>query len=95
MQAQVPGDFRREGDEDFVDADALATEFGWIDGYRVVFHQLPHNWDAYSPDLDGVVTTGSTRHEVERNMREALRLHLTALADDRRARPWLYERSPS
>jgi len=90
MQAQVPNGFLREGDEDFFDADALATEFGWIDGYRVVYHQLAHNWDAYSPDLDGVVTTGKTRSEVELHMREAIPLHLEAQAADQRERPWLY-----
>jgi hypothetical protein len=61
MQAQVPDGFLREGDEDFIDEDALATEFWWIEGYRVVYHQLPQNWDAYSPDLDGVIATGRTR----------------------------------
>lgn len=91
MQAQMPEGFLREGEEDLLDTDALAIEFGWIDGYRAVYHRLPHNWGAYSPDLDGVVTTGSTRDEVERNMREAIPLHLAALADDRRERPWLYE----
>jgi predicted RNase H-like HicB family nuclease len=90
MQAQVPEVFLRAGDEDFFEGDALATEFGWIDGYRVVYHQLPHNWDAYSPDLDGMIATGRTRAEVERNMREAIPLHLEALAKDRRERPWLY-----
>ena len=94
MQAQVPDGFLREGDEDFVDGGALATEFGWINGYRVVYHRLPHNWDAFSPDLDGVITTGRTREDVKRNMREALALQLQALAEDQRTRPWLYERDP-
>jgi predicted RNase H-like HicB family nuclease len=80
-------------DEGFSDDDALAVEFAWIDGYRVVFHQLPRNWDAYSPDVDGVITTGSTREEVERNMREALAAHLEASRQDRLARPWLYNSS--
>ena len=95
MQAQVPDGFLREGEEDLVDGDALATEFGWIDGYRIVYHRLPGNWDAFSPDLDGVITTGRNREEVERTMREALSLHLQALAEDWRTRPWLYERGPS
>ena len=95
MQAPVPDGFLREGEEDFFDADALATEFGWIDGYRIVYHQLPHNWDAYAPDLDGVITTGRTRAGVERNMREAIPLHLEAQAADRRERPWLYTNNSS
>jgi predicted RNase H-like HicB family nuclease len=73
--------------EDLVDDDKL----DWIDGYRVVFHQLACNWDAFSPDLDGVVSMGKTREEVARNRREAISVHLAARADDRRERPWLYQ----
>ena len=94
MQAQVPEGFLREGDEVLLDHGALATEFGWIGDCRVVYHRLPHNWDAYSPDLDGVITTGTTREDLEHNMREALSLHLEVLAEDRRERPWLY-RTPA
>ena len=75
------------------DAHALVTEFGWIDGYRIVYHKLAHNWDAYSPDLDGVITTGSTGTEVERNRREAIPAQLEAEAANRCERPWLYTTS--
>ena len=90
MRVDVPEGFMRAGDEDLYDADALAVDFGWIDGFRVVYEQLPHNWCAYSPDLDGVITTGTSREDVERNMREAIPFHLEGMAQDRKERPWLY-----
>lgn len=90
-----PEGFIREDEEatDLYDADpcVLAVGGGWIDGYRVVYEQLAENWAAYSPDLDGVISTGDTREEVERNMREAIPFHLEGLALDRAERPWLYE----
>jgi hypothetical protein len=46
MHAQVPDGFLRDVDESFNDEDALAVEFAWIDGYRVVFHQVSHNCDS-------------------------------------------------
>ena len=91
MHARAPDAFPNEDDDDARDEGCLATEFGWIDTYRVVYHQLRHNWDAYALDLDGVIATGRTREEVERHMREAIPLHLAALAEDRLERPWLYE----
>jgi predicted RNase H-like HicB family nuclease len=75
MNAAPPG-FLRPGDDDPFDTDALAVEFGWIDGYRIVYEQAPSNWAAYSPDVPGCISTGKTRQDVERNMREALAGHL-------------------
>lgn len=40
------------------------------------------NFSAYSPDLPGVVATGSTREECEREMHEAIEFHLEGLAED-------------
>ncbi|HXH48394.1 MAG TPA: type II toxin-antitoxin system HicB family antitoxin [Terriglobia bacterium] len=34
---------------------------------------------AYSPDFPGCVSTGHTRDEVERNMREAIEFHLEGM----------------
>jgi predicted RNase H-like HicB family nuclease len=91
-QVVVPAGFLRAGETpaDLYDAASLAVDFGWIDGYRVVYQQLPRNWTAYSPDLDGVISTGATREDVERNLREAIPFHLEGLARDRAERPWLY-----
>ena len=54
------------------------------------YEQLAENWAAYAPDLDGVVSTGGTREEVERNMQEAIPFHLEGIALDRAERSWLY-----
>jgi ABC-type cobalamin/Fe3+-siderophores transport system ATPase subunit len=40
------------------------------------------NYSAYSPDLPGVVATGATRKECEREMREAIQFHLEGLDQD-------------
>ena len=37
------------------------------------------NWGAYVPDLPGCITTGETLEEVQRHIREAIRLHLEGL----------------
>lgn len=49
--------------------------------YVVVFERGPGNWSAFSPDVPGCVSTGATKEETARNMREALALHLEALRE--------------
>ena len=71
-----PEGFVQPGDDDPLETDALALDYGWIDGRRVVYERAPGNWAAYSPDVLGCISTGRTRDEVERNMREALSGHL-------------------
>jgi predicted RNase H-like HicB family nuclease len=76
----IPQGFLKPG-EDIADPEALAIEVGWIDGYRMVYEQLPNNWFVYSLDAPGIVfATGATREEVEQRMRAALPGHL-ALPD--------------
>ena len=82
----APPGFVKPGEDDPFDTDALSVEFGHIDGYRVVYEQAPRNWAAYSPDLPGCVSTGRTRQEVERNMREAIAFHLDGMAGNSSAR---------
>jgi predicted RNase H-like HicB family nuclease len=50
--------------------------------YAVVFEKAPNNYAAYIPDLPGCVATGRTREEVERNIREAIVLHLEGMSED-------------
>ena len=50
--------------------------------YAIVIEQGPHNLSAYVPDLPGCITTGKTVEEIERNMREAISLHLDGLRED-------------
>ena len=40
-----------------------------------------HNFSAYAPDLPGVVATGMTEAECEREMRDAITLHLEGLRE--------------
>jgi predicted RNase H-like HicB family nuclease len=47
--------------------------------YAVVFEKAPNNYAAYVPDLPGCVSTGATREEVERNIREAIEFHLEGM----------------
>lgn len=49
--------------------------------YAVVYEQTPTNWAAYVPDLPGCVATGATREEVEKLMREGIRLHIEAMRE--------------
>ena len=50
--------------------------------YAVVFEKTVHNYSAYVPDLPGCVATGRTRNEVEKNVREAITLHLDGLRQE-------------
>ncbi len=50
--------------------------------YAVVIEKGPNNLSAYVPDLPGCITTGKTLEEIERNIREAIELHLEGLRED-------------
>ncbi|MGH7235200.1 MAG: type II toxin-antitoxin system HicB family antitoxin [Nitrospiraceae bacterium] len=50
--------------------------------FLVVIEKAAGNYSAYSPDLPGCVATGATREEAERNMREAIHLHVRGLQED-------------
>ena len=50
--------------------------------YAVVIERGPHNLSAYVPDLPGCVTTGKTVQEIERNIREAVELHVEGMIED-------------
>jgi len=50
--------------------------------FLIVIERANGNYSAYSPDLPGCVATGETREEAERNMREAVRLHVQGLVED-------------
>jgi predicted RNase H-like HicB family nuclease len=55
--------------------------------YAVVIERGRDNLSAYVPDLPGCVTTGKTVEEVERNIREAIELHLEGMLEDGEAIP--------
>ncbi len=47
--------------------------------YLVVIEPTETGFSAYSPDLPGCVATGATEEEVEREMHEAMALHVEGL----------------
>lgn len=50
--------------------------------FLVVIEKADTNCSAYSPDLPGCVATGETREEAERNMYEAIQMHVRGLLED-------------
>jgi len=50
--------------------------------FLIVIEKANGDFSAYSPDLPGCIATGATREEAERNMHEAVRLHVAGLAED-------------
>lgn len=50
--------------------------------FLVVIEKANNNYSAYSPDLPGCVATGSTREEVEKNIYEAIEMHVQGLLED-------------
>jgi predicted RNase H-like HicB family nuclease len=50
--------------------------------FLIVIENAGANLSAYSPDLPGCIATGATREETERNMVEAIRLHIEGMRED-------------
>jgi predicted RNase H-like HicB family nuclease len=50
--------------------------------YLYVIEVSKAGFSAYVPDLDGCVATGSTREELDRNIRGAIKLHLRGMRQD-------------
>lgn len=50
--------------------------------FLIVIEKAEGNYSAYSPDLPGCIATGATREETERNMHEAIELHVRGLLED-------------
>jgi predicted RNase H-like HicB family nuclease len=55
--------------------------------FLIVVEDAGSNFSAYSPDLPGCVATGASREETERNMYEAVQLHIEGLREDGLAIP--------
>ena len=50
--------------------------------YAVIFERGKDGeaaWGAYVPDLPGCISLGDTREEIERNIREAIELHIEGM----------------
>ncbi|MBI3601807.1 MAG: type II toxin-antitoxin system HicB family antitoxin [Candidatus Omnitrophica bacterium] len=50
--------------------------------FLIVIEHAKKNYSAYSPDLPGCVATGKTIQQVEKNMYEAIKIHVQGLAED-------------
>ncbi len=50
--------------------------------FLVIVEQAGKNYSAYSPDLPGCVATGATREEAEKNMYQAIEMHIEGLKED-------------
>ncbi len=50
--------------------------------FLVVIEKAENNYSAYSPDLPGCIATGATREEAEKNMHEAIEMHVAGLKED-------------
>jgi predicted RNase H-like HicB family nuclease len=55
--------------------------------FLIVIEKANANYSAYCPDLPGCVTTGKTQEETERNMHEAVKMHLEGMIEDKIAIP--------
>ncbi|MGC2064436.1 MAG: type II toxin-antitoxin system HicB family antitoxin [Thermodesulfovibrionales bacterium] len=51
--------------------------------FLVVIEKAEGNYSAYSPDLPGCAATGATRENAEKNMHEAIELHVRGLLEDK------------
>ena len=51
--------------------------------FLVVIEKANGNYSAYSPDLPGCVATGQTREETERNIHDAIQLHIDGMVEDK------------
>jgi predicted RNase H-like HicB family nuclease len=50
--------------------------------YAIVIEKAESNYAAYVPDLPGCVATGQTIEETEKEIREAIDLHLRGMRED-------------
>lgn len=47
--------------------------------YLIIIEKTETGYSAYSPDLPGCISTGSTPEDTKRNMQEAIAFHLEGL----------------
>jgi predicted RNase H-like HicB family nuclease len=50
--------------------------------YLIVIERTDSGYSTYSPDLPGCVSTGKSREEAEKNMREAIEFHVDGLRQE-------------
>jgi len=50
--------------------------------FLIVIEKADGNYSAYSPDLPGCIATGVTREEAEKNMYQAIEMHIKGMQKD-------------
>ena len=50
--------------------------------YLVIIEETKNGYSAFSPDLPGCVATGSSKKEVEKNMKDAIAFHVEGLGQE-------------
>jgi predicted RNase H-like HicB family nuclease len=50
--------------------------------FLIVIEKAGDNYSVYSPDLPGCIASGATREDAEKNMSEAVQLHVDGLLED-------------
>jgi len=50
--------------------------------YLVIIEETKNGFSAFSPDLQGCIATGSSKEEVEKNMKEAIAFHLEGMDEE-------------
>ncbi|MFZ2145998.1 MAG: type II toxin-antitoxin system HicB family antitoxin [Sedimentisphaerales bacterium] len=50
--------------------------------YLVIIEKTKTGYSAFSPDLPGCIAAGSSREEVEKNMKEAIAFHLEGMSQE-------------
>jgi predicted RNase H-like HicB family nuclease len=50
--------------------------------FLIIIEKTDSNYSSYSPDLPGCVATGDTMEEVEKNMYEAIEMHIQGMIED-------------
>jgi predicted RNase H-like HicB family nuclease len=60
----------------------IFVKFERMEKYLVVIEKAKNNYSAFSPDVWGCVANGKTVEETVSQFKEALQLHLEAMAND-------------
>lgn len=50
--------------------------------YAIVIEKAASNYSAYVPDLPGCIATGASIEEIEREIQQAIELHIEGLRED-------------
>jgi len=50
--------------------------------YLVIIEETKAGYSAFSPDLQGCIATGSSKEEVEKNMKDAIAFHLQGMEEE-------------